>query len=169
MNACRKTRSNCPHTFLCWQFQLQYCLHNSVEMSKLRLDFEPDFDFRMLCISSPEKDYRFCWGLNLALGIQLERVKSILADSKTLKKDEFPVFQFEDPETQLHYRLICNKFAGAIFLRELEEFHYILIIKGELDGNAWQKIIDQVQSSGMAFFVEQTHPAKLKNKNYLLY
>ena len=49
-------------------------------MTKFKLDMDPDPEVTLIGISSHVNDYRLCWALNRALGINLTRRKSDITD-----------------------------------------------------------------------------------------
>ena len=138
-------------------------------MGKLRLELDPEFDFRLICISSQEKDYRFCWGLNQATGIRFERINNLSPSGKDRLEESYPAFEFEDPDMHIQYRLINNRFGKNVFQPELHEFNFLLLVKGELQDERFSRLMEDIHKTGMVFFAEEADPGKLKNKNDLLY
>ncbi len=83
-------------------------------MAKFTLDIEYDFNFTLFALSCHEPDYKLCFAINRALGIDFIREQAI--ELKTKKQEDqllFSFFYFEDEEEYLEYNLVSNKSYNA--------------------------------------------------------
>ncbi len=101
-------------------------------MKKLTLTNYIDFDFALFGICSQEDDFKICWCLNKALGLDFERVSDIeLLQSKQKNQVNFACFFFHDSETELDYYLIANRNGNSWLIPEQKQTDYFLRIVGE--------------------------------------
>ncbi len=101
-------------------------------MKKLTLTNYIDFDFALFGICSQEDDFKICWCLNKALGLDFERVSDIeLLQSKQKNQVNFACFFFRDSETELDYYLIANRNGNSWLIPEQKQTDYFLRIVGE--------------------------------------
>lgn len=135
-----------------------------MKTEKLHISFDNFFDFQLIGISCSEKDYRLCWAINQALGIDMVRISNEGMPSREHLID-FPFFEFMDEETGRTYRLLSNRFESKVLMKELKNIDYLFLLQGE-DVNL-QHIIDLVGGIEFVFLASEIEIDKLKEKDLL--
>ena len=97
-------------------------------MAKYKLDMEPDPEVTLIGISCHVNDYRLCWALNRALGINLTRRENDITDPGPEKLANYSAFDHTDEESQAHYVLVNNHSADGILLKEHKQADYFLVV-----------------------------------------
>lgn len=106
----------------------------------LKADF--DFDFILIGISSPEKDYRLCHFINKSLGFDLQKGKDIeIVVAKKRKQSFFTSYEWMDEDGRREIRLIVNSSGNEFLIPEMKQMDYLLFLKGPITDMEQQKII----------------------------
>ena len=85
-------------------------------MGKHTLNIEYDYDFKLICISSHEKDYRICWALNNILELDLTKSEPLEIKSKKQNSPSFfSLFSFENADEFMEYFVISNFSENKLF------------------------------------------------------
>ncbi|MCB9189587.1 MAG: IPExxxVDY family protein [Flavobacteriales bacterium] len=97
---------------------------------KYSLDEEYDFDFYLLGISCHEKDYRTCWAINQALGINLSKEENDIEViiKKTNRCSLHSMFTYYNEETETEFRLIANRSTLGVLIPEKAQADYLLMV-----------------------------------------
>lgn len=162
-------------------------------MAKFTLLVEPDYDFKLIGISSHEKDYRLCWLLNNELKIDLEKIESLEIKNKKEKTPSFySSYCFVDDVNLLEYTILANasenKIAVAVennlfgddedlnalsksewLVPEYKQMNYFLLIKGELTEDQEEILLAKIKNSSIvqtAIFIDVDN---LKSKDNLIF
>lgn len=135
-----------------------------MKTEKLHISFDNIFDFKLIGISSNEKDYRLCWAINQALGIDLTRTSNEGIASRTHLID-FPFFEYTDEENGLIYRFLANRFENKILMKELKSIDYLFIIQGE--DVTLHPITTKLTGIEFVFLATEIEIAQLKEKDLL--
>lgn len=139
-------------------------------MSRYRLDVDFDFDFPLIGISSSLKDYRLCWQINRALNIELCRQKDLLVSNEKKRQEAyFNLFQFEDAIDFLRYFLIANKSAGSLFIPELKQADFFMMLRGDAAKETALVVMEKLKSLPGIEAVFETNPAKLCSRQNLIF
>jgi hypothetical protein len=102
-------------------------------VKKHRLEMAMDEDFCLLGLVSDESDYRLCWLVNRAAGMDLERQEDLeLYHAKMDVNQVFPLFAYTDTDSVLTYRIIKNRAEQGFYLDELKNLDYLVHIQGEV-------------------------------------
>jgi len=125
-------------------------------MAKLTLEIEDEYAFMAFGIVSTSRSHRLCWMLNKSLSLELKRDPDIEIFSKTKSSRHHAFFSFSDDSLQVKYRLIENKKGVSLFLPEIKNADYLLVIDlyGEIEGNS---VIEKLRATGtvlMAFEID---------------
>ena len=97
-------------------------------MTKYKLDMEPDPEVTLIGISCHVHDYRLCWALNRALGINLTRREKDITDPGPEKLASYSAFDHLDEESQAQYVLVHNHSTDGILLKEHKQADYFLVV-----------------------------------------
>ncbi len=136
-------------------------------MSKFNLEFEEEYPFYVVGITSSIKDYKLCWHLNKELGLNLVRHTSLELFNKRRDSVSHEFFLYEDEDAQVNYRLIENRKGGNLFLTEAPQADFLMILDESpvLDCENLIKRIKSIRSVLMAFRIDLD---KVKNKQNIL-
>jgi hypothetical protein len=115
------------------------------------LEITYDYDFKLISISSTEKDYRLAWLLNNALEWRLQRCEKPLELIKLGNEmHAFYMYEFIDEVLQKEFVLVANQslvyqkqqldfslfdedmVAKALLIPELMRTDYFIILKGNI-------------------------------------
>ncbi len=135
-----------------------------MKTEKLHISFDSFFDFQLIGISCPEKDYRLCWAINQALNIDMVRLSNEGVPYREHVID-FPFFEYNDEENGRIYRLLSNRFETKVLMKELKNIDYLFLLQGE-DINL-QDITDRIGGIEFVFLASEIEIDKLKEKDLL--
>lgn len=103
-------------------------------MAKQRLQTSTNVDFLLWGLLSPYGGHRICWEMNERLDFNLARQEDIqLESTNTNDVLYFNFYLYVDEINFFRVELIKNKNGGEQYLKELKNFDYLLMVKGELD------------------------------------
>jgi len=90
-------------------------------------------DFCLLGLVSDEPDYKLCWLINQSLRMNFEKQDDLVLFHKKLEEEQdFSIFQFEDEEAMITFRIIKNRTDKGYYLEELKNLDYLIHIQGEI-------------------------------------
>lgn len=139
-------------------------------MNRITLKFEPDFDFVLIAITSPLKDYRLCYQINKQLGVDFVRIEELtmhVGNEAVAPCFNRYAYLPEDSETEFY--ILSNKGSEGFLIPEMNRVDYFLMIRNfidEEDLEFWQSRIKKLPDVLAAVEVE---PKKLKSKENLLF
>ena len=135
-------------------------------MPRHKLEFDPpDEDFLLFGICSQSKDYRLVWIINKHLKLRLKRKEDISPDAI----NHFSCYFFEDEEERIKYHLSSAKSKGAVFMKELKQIDYLLIIKENYESVDADIFLSELKRSETVLAAYRLNPDILKSKQYLFF
>ncbi len=142
-------------------------------MKKKILEAEPSYDFSLLGIITPVKEYKLAWNLNNMLDITLDKAEDITLEF--LKNQTLVISNYcYETENNL-MRLIRNKSVDShgnktVFLiPELSRFEYFLIIQGFEDAYSLGELKEKIARIPGVQFVQEIPVEKLKSRENLIF
>jgi hypothetical protein len=138
-------------------------------MSRIRLEIEESFDFRILGISCHEKDYRLVWALNQHAGFRLERRDDLKLEAARGKPLLFPFFEHVDEEQFKTYQLLANRFGNHTFLPELPNIDFLFFIRGDADDTEVESILERIHRVEFVVLASELDISKIRQKENLLF
>lgn len=103
-------------------------------MAVLKLNTTTSEDFVLWGLLTGFAGHRICWQLNKHLPLHFTRAEDICLEREAKAPDAyFSYYRFDDEENGILFELIGNKANGEFYMRELKNFDFLLMIKGELD------------------------------------
>ncbi len=138
---------------------------------KLKLNVSYESDFEVLGLFSGLSDYRLCWFINHALGINLSRTTDIaLTPFKCNATELFPFFIHKDKELKVNYYLLNIRKDQKVLLPEPKKLDYLLLLKAKefrvgIDDIAAK--LRRIPQIATAVWFKETN--KVKNLDSLLY
>lgn len=112
-------------------------------MARLRLEPPPEPDVTIIGISSHVHDYRLCWALNRAMGLELARREADIVDDTKHGPAHYAVFDHTDPETEARYTLVSNNSGDGRLLKGQRQANYFLVVDAE-EAERRPALLDQV-------------------------
>ena len=100
----------------------------------IKIHTEQPIDGLFFAIVSAEKNYKVCWLLNRALGINLAKTTDHVIFDKKGHASHFSLFEYHNKADLLQYYVFKNKSEDKLLLPEFKQADFILLIQGEL----WQ-------------------------------
>lgn len=139
-------------------------------MAKHVLKLELDYDFLLIGISCHLKDYRLCWALNKALGINLNKANKRVEiyNKKAGQHERFTMFDYLEEESEIVYNLISNRSADGYLLPEYKEADYFLQIKEAPHTDA-DDVAKRIRSIDFVLTAFTVNIDRLKSKENLMF
>ena len=95
-------------------------------------------DYSALALVSPEKDYKFCFLLNKALHIKLDKAAFVHdekaqapGESESNDKNGFPAYIYHDDYQDIDFYIIKNKNENKYLLPQMKQADYLFLLKGK--------------------------------------
>lgn len=138
-------------------------------MIRTVLRFEYDYDFYLLGLVSPLKDYRLCWALNKDCNMNFVKRPDLEIHSNQRKKlFYFSIFEYADEARQARYNIISNKRNGECLIPEMKEADYFFMMRGTDSGAESAELVDLIRSNPHIQTVFEVDPQKLKSRQNLI-
>lgn len=128
-------------------------------MAKFKLDLDPDPEVTVVGISSHVNDYRLCWSLNRALGLELTRRRTDLHDESNGRASHHAAFDHEAPDIHARVSLVRNLGTEGLLMREHRQADYFLVVDDALT-HRWPDLPARVRA---AEFVLAAFPLDMEN------
>lgn len=138
-------------------------------MSRIRLEIEDSFDFRVIGVSCHEKDYRLVWALNSISGFDFTRMDDLKTDQDDKKSSGFPFYEFIDEEHFKTYQLLANRFGNTLFLPELPTIDFLFFVRGDADDDEIETLLERIHRIDFVILASELSITKLKQKENLLF
>jgi hypothetical protein len=152
------------------------------------LEIDYDYDFKLISISSTEKDYRLAWLLNNAFEWQLKRSEKPLELIKQgSEMHAFYFYEFIDEVLQKEIMLIPNQslmyqknaldfslfdeeiIAKALLVPELMRTDYFVMLKGNIFDNEVMDIESQLNTISEILMCSAVNVSALKSRKNLIF
>lgn len=125
-------------------------------------------NYCLLGISSDEPDYKLCWFINDKFRMSFMKADNLQVFHKKLNEEqEFSLFQYDDENAMLVYRIISNRSDAGIFLSELKNIDFLLHIQGDLISDDISNLVQQLNSLEAVRMCVPVDLEKLKDKDRL--
>ncbi|PLX08266.1 MAG: IPExxxVDY family protein [Marinilabiliales bacterium] len=139
-------------------------------MKTRKLKYKPDYDFKLLGLSSVEEDYKLSWELSRTLNTGFVKSMELrIIDPKFSDFLLFSVFENEDKSGFPDIRLVSNKGKEGYLIEELKNIDFFIIIHDDEDTNFYTEFVSKLKKSEVITAVFQLEPNKLKSKEKLLF
>jgi len=157
-------------------------------MKKFVLTGFADYNFTLIGICSHEDDFKLCWHLNNALGLDFRKVKDVeILHPQTKNQVSFPMFFFLDTENEypeeilnaekeapseeddIFYHLISNRNPSGNLVPEQKKTDYFLRISGESELIDSTSILQTIREMPVVLTAFILNPAELKSRANLIF
>ena len=140
-------------------------------MKKAKLLVEPTFDFELLGIVSPIRDYRMAWLVNKELELNLVKVNDL--ELEFISNEKLEISQYFLPLPHGFIQLLKNKAINsseqlAYLIPELKNLDYFLLVKDETDQLELSNFMEKLSQNSLVQSIVRIDISKLKSKENLL-
>ncbi|MBA4299651.1 hypothetical protein SAMN03080617_01548 [Algoriphagus alkaliphilus] len=140
-------------------------------MKKTKLYIEPTFEFELLGLVSPVKDYKMAWLINRELDIDL--VKSDDLQIEFLSSPRLEISQYLLSLPHGFIQLLKNKALNtsqqlAYLIPELRNLDYFLLVQDQTQQTSISIFVDQLAKNPFIQSVVRLDISKIKSKENLL-
>ncbi|HRH37665.1 MAG TPA: IPExxxVDY family protein [Flavobacteriales bacterium] len=118
-------------------------------------------------ISCHVPDYRLCWSLNKAMGLDLTRRRNDIVEESGGRALHYPVFEQRDDEVGILWRLVSNLCGKRRLLTDQKEADFFLLADAELFAHD-EHIIDRLRGAEFVLTAFPLEMAALKMGHKLL-
>lgn len=142
-----------------------------------------DLDYsklKVIGILSPLPIYKLAWNLNKAFSWDMELLGDICFEKdlyfivnveKVLDEEwidfSFPLHIFKEEGSKYEVNLIQNKSAKKVFVPELKQFDYLLVIHGEFDYLP-EMMVDKIRRFSQVQLAAEIPVLKIKDRHILV-
>jgi hypothetical protein len=137
-------------------------------MARYNLEFEIEYDFFLIGINCHQKDYRLCWSINQALGINLERTEDYVLKSKTGNLVGFPHFKYDDEANKNEFHLFKNKSGEGVLIPEQRVADYLLKVEHD-EVTPIDELIKKIRELDIVLTAYQLNLESLTSKENLIF
>lgn len=140
-------------------------------MNKVLLKSDFDYDFILLAISCPLKDYRICHFINKFSGLEFEKAKDYILQLPPYSSVcRFSTYRYFIEQTDTEFYLIANKGEEeGLLIPEMRNTDYFIIIKGFIDEEDLTGLIDAINAVPEVVVASEITPEKLKSRENLIF
>lgn len=139
-------------------------------MKTKKLKYKPDYNFKLIGISSSDEGYKISW--NLAKILNVEIIKSVDIQIMNPKFEDyqlFSVFENQEKHNNLDIKLVSNKGNMGYLVEELKNIDFFLIINEDEDSNLYDSIYKSLKEANNITAVFKLQAESLKSKENLLF
>ncbi len=140
-------------------------------MKKAKLFIEPTFDFELLGLVSPVKDYKMAWLINREMDLNLAKAKDLELEFISNARMEISQYFLSLPHGFI--QLLKNKALNssqqlAYLIPELKTMDYFLLVQDETEQTSIHTFVDHLSKNPHIQSVVRIDISKLKSKENLL-
>ncbi len=140
-------------------------------MKKTKLFVEPDFDFELLGLVSPVKDYKMAWLINRELDLNLVKSEDIQIEFLSSAQLEISQYLLSLPHGFI--QLLKNKALNtsqqlAYLIPELRNLDYFLLVQDQTQQTSITTFVDHLAKNPYIQSVVRLDISKIKSKENLL-
>ena len=140
-------------------------------MKKAKLQIEPTFDFELLGIVSPIREYRMAWLVNQELELNLVKVDDLELEFLNFEKLEIAQYFLSLPHGFI--QLLKNKALNsaqqlAYLVPELKNLDYFLLVQDETEQLDLSNFMEKLSQNPLVQSIVRIDISKLKSKENLL-
>ena len=140
--------------------------------SSKKLIVEYEFDFYLIGIVSPVREYKLAWLINKMLGIHLVKKPDLEIN---FINNKLIISNFKSGMEPRMYRLLKNQSVGEpagkpyYLLPELKNFDFLLMISDESNTVVMDDLLENIRQIPEVYYVMQTDLSQLDSKENLIF
>jgi hypothetical protein len=140
-------------------------------MKKAKLIIEPTFDFELIGLVSPVKDYKMAWLINRELHLNLTKAEDIKLDFVSMPTLEISQYFLALPYGFI--QLLKNKSLNtsqqlSYLIPELRNMDYFLLLQDETEQTNIATFVEALSKNNLIQSVVRLDVSKIKSKENLL-
>ena len=139
-------------------------------MNKFTLKYELDLNFTLIAITCPLKDYRLCFYINRASGLNL--VKNEDHEVWVSKNHSlfFTKYSYISSIEETEFYLLGNKgIDGGILISETKTTDFFLLIRGFIDDEDFLSLMNAINQIDEVLVATEIDLEKIKSKENLVF
>lgn len=140
-------------------------------MKKSRLLVDYEYDFTLMAILSPMREYKLAWHINQHLHIRLVKEKDV--ELNFTNQPNLCISNYIFATEHSVFRLLKNRSVGeeeqGFLLPELKQFDYLIMLQGEGDFFDKDALPAMLQKIPTVEFVKPIDVNNLKSKENLIF
>ena len=140
-------------------------------MKKAKLQIEPAFDFELLGIVSPIREYRMAWLVNQELELNLIKADDLELEFLNAEKLEIAQYLLSLPHgfiQLLKNKAINSTQQAAYLIPELKNLDYFLLVQDETEQLDLSNFMEKLSRNPLVQSIVRIDISKLKSKENLL-
>jgi hypothetical protein len=140
-------------------------------MKKAKLQIEPTFDFELLGIVSPIREYRMAWLVNQELELNLIKADDLELEFLNAEKLEIAHYLLSLPHgfiQLLKNKAINSTQQAAYLIPELKNLDYFLLVQDETEQLDLSNFMEKLSRNPLVQSIVRIDISKLKSKENLL-
>jgi hypothetical protein len=140
-------------------------------MKKAKLQIEPAFDFELLGIVSPIREYRMAWLVNQELELNLVKADDLELEFLNAEKLEIAQYLLSLPHgfiQLLKNKAINSTQQAAYLIPELKNLDYFLLVQDETEELDLINFVKKLSRNPLVQSIVRIDITKLKSKENLL-
>ena len=140
-------------------------------MKKAKLQIEPAFDFELLGIVSPIREFRMAWLVNQELELNLVKVDDLELEFLNAEKLEIAQYFLSLPHgfiQLLKNKAINSTQQAAYLIPELKNLDYFLLVQDETEELDLINFVKKLSRNPLVQSIVRIDITKLKSKENLL-
>ncbi|MEZ5196965.1 MAG: IPExxxVDY family protein [Bacteroidales bacterium] len=131
---------------------------------KIKIDIDFSQDNFLVAISCHQKDYWIAYRLNEALKLNLKRMNDLpVFQSKMEKLVEYPLFSYEDPDTNVGYYLISNHNPESKLFPAQRTTDYLLLANGTVGASEKKVLLERIKKIPKVLTAYELELSRMKN------
>lgn len=139
-------------------------------MNKLTLKYELEYDFVLIAITAPLKDYRLCYKINKQLLIEFYRTDELSLQYAISEQPAFfSKFHYRMAETETDFHLLSNKGTEGLLIPEMKNADFFILIQNYIDKDDLNHFITGLNKIPEVLVAVEVDPKKLKSKENLIF
>lgn len=138
-------------------------------MNKKLLQVELDFDFKLIALTSPLKDYRLCFAINKFTEFDFRKVDDLEISFKNTAKKFFSKYIYVPENIECEFVFIANKGTDGFLIPEMKAVDYFILIKHFIDDEDLELFLSQLKQIEEVQAVVELDPEKIKSKENLIF
>ncbi len=139
-------------------------------MKTKKLKYKPNYNFKLIGISSSEEDYKLSWEISQQIKSGFVKADDLqIIDSRFPDYLTFSVFENSDKSNLPDIKLVSNKGKEGFLIEELKNIDFFIIIYEEDDTKFYKDFVLKLKESEIITAVFSLKPDNLKSKEKLLF
>ena len=139
-------------------------------MKTKKLKYKPEFNFKLIGVSTSEEDYKLSWKLSHILETGFVKSSNLqIIDPKYSDYLVFSVFENVDKTVLPDIRLVSNKGNSGFLIEELRNIDFFVIVYELDDTNFCNELVVKLKGTENVTGVFNLEPESLKSREKLLF